>query len=99
MCLKDASFSDLSSRIDDGDLRCRSLRSRRDADHVRVSDGHHAERHVPRRRVVRASHLVDLVSLRHNDAVTLNNDGVRENAVLEIRIMIMRAKCLILECF
>jgi hypothetical protein len=31
--------------------------------------------------------------------VTLNNDGVRENAVLEIRIMIMRAKCLILECF
>ena len=73
----------LSSLIDNGDSWSWSLWSSGDADHVWISDGHHAERDVARRRVVRAAHLVDLVRLGHDDAVTLHDDGVCENSILK----------------
>ena len=45
-------------------------------------DRHHPERDVLRAHVVRAPDLVDLVRLRHDDAVPLDDDGVPEHASL-----------------
>lgn len=47
-----------------------------------LPDGHHAEGNVLRRHVVSAAHLVDLVSLGHDDGVVLDDDGVGVHAVL-----------------
>ena len=89
--LKGQSISDanslnlLASGVNDRDLGRWSFWSSRDADHVRIPDGHHSEGDVPRGRVVRASHFVDLVGLGHDDAVTLDNDGVGVDAVLFLK--------------
>ena len=74
----------LASRVHDRDLRSRGLGRRGDADHVRISDGHHSEGDVPGGGVVRAPDFVDLVGLGHDDAVPLDDDGVGEHAVLKV---------------
>lgn len=50
---------------------------------ILLPDGHHAEGNVLRRHVVGTAHLVDLVSLGHDDGVVLDDDGVGVHAVLE----------------
>ena len=54
-----------------------------DADHVRVSDGHHAEGDVLGGSVVGATDLVDLVGLGHDHGVALDDHCVRVNPVLK----------------
>ncbi len=51
----------LAPGVYDGNLRSWSLWSCSDADHVRVSDGHHAEGDVSGGGVVSAPNFVDLV--------------------------------------
>lgn len=62
--------------VQDPDAGGGRLRGAGDADHVRVSDRHHAEGDVLAAGVVGAAHLVDFVGLGHDHAVPLHHHRV-----------------------
>ena len=66
----------LLSAVQNSNAWSGGLRSRSDADHVRISNRHHAEGDIPRGGVVGTPNLVDLVRFGHHHAVSLDNYGV-----------------------